>query len=73
MDLQFAAVAGAGVDLANGEASAEPAARGAVEMLSQFGQRVFVEQAPLPSAVDRSRRGRAFCAWFRDRARSTSS
>ena len=42
MDLQLAAVAGAGIDFADRQAAAEPPARGAVDALRKLGERGLV-------------------------------
>jgi len=38
MDFQFATVAGAGIDLANGQTAAETALRGAVKLRTKLGE-----------------------------------
>jgi hypothetical protein len=42
MDFQLASIAGAGVDLADGEAAAEPAARRAIDAARELGERRIV-------------------------------
>ena len=42
VDFELAAVAGAGVDLADGQAASQPSMRGAVDLLCKLGERRFV-------------------------------
>ena len=44
VDFQFAAVAGAGIDLADRERTAEPGARGTIDALRQFGERGIIRR-----------------------------
>ena len=51
MDFQLAAVAGAGIDLADREAAAEPAPRGAIDAAGELGQRRIVRARAAPRSA----------------------
>ena len=69
MDFQFAAVAGAGIDLADRQAAAQPPARGAIDLRGEFGQRRVVRGRRRLGQRPRAGLRAGFCACRRLRGR----